>query len=343
MDGTEAVVVADGSHAPSARSKAPVFVVGCPRSGTTLLYHMLLSAGNFVVYRSESQVFNLLGPRFGNLSSRRNKRKLLAAWQASPLFAKTGLEARQIEQEVMAKCQNPGDFLRVVMGLMARQQGVERWAECTPEHLLSLQRIKETIPDAIVIHIIRDGRDVALSLAKQKWIRPFLWDRGGNLHAAALYWEWIVRRGRENGKHLGPDYLEVHYEDLVGHPRATLARLSAFVGQVLDRDHIEEVGIGSVSTPNSSFKSEADSGQFRPVERWKQTLAGDPLMELEGLVGETLLELGYARAASPLKDARLARLARKRALYQRYFDAKWTLKNNTPLGRLFVTRDLSWV
>ena len=48
-----------------ARSKAPVFVLGCPRSGTTLLYHMLLSAGNFAVYRAESQVFNLLEPRFG--------------------------------------------------------------------------------------------------------------------------------------------------------------------------------------------------------------------------------------------------------------------------------------
>src|SRR6267143_2058799 len=146
---TETTTAARAAAAGNSRSRAPVFVLGCPRSGTTLLYHMLLSAGNFVVYRAESQVFHLLEPRFGNLSSRRNKRKLLAAWQASPLFAKTGLEARQIEQEVMAKCQNPGDFLRVVMRLMARQQGVERWAECTPEHLLSLQRIKETIPDAI--------------------------------------------------------------------------------------------------------------------------------------------------------------------------------------------------
>ncbi len=53
------------------RSLAPVFVLGCGRSGTTLLYHMLLSAGNFAVYRVESNIINLLEPRFGDLSVRR--------------------------------------------------------------------------------------------------------------------------------------------------------------------------------------------------------------------------------------------------------------------------------
>src|SRR5690349_13992350 len=51
-----------------ARKDAPVFVLGCGRSGTTLLYHMLLSAGDFAVYRTESNAINLLEPRFGDLS-----------------------------------------------------------------------------------------------------------------------------------------------------------------------------------------------------------------------------------------------------------------------------------
>jgi hypothetical protein len=65
------------------RVKAPVFVLGCGRSGTTLLYHMLLSSGNFAVYRTESNVINLLEPRFGDLSGARNKRRLLDAWYNS--------------------------------------------------------------------------------------------------------------------------------------------------------------------------------------------------------------------------------------------------------------------
>jgi hypothetical protein len=63
----------------TARSKSPVFVIGCSRSGTTLLYHMLLSSGNFAVYRMESQIFNLLEPRFRSLSKPQNKRKMLDA------------------------------------------------------------------------------------------------------------------------------------------------------------------------------------------------------------------------------------------------------------------------
>src|SRR5437868_11195313 len=128
METTETTIGLDKTSWASSRSKAPVFVLGCPRSGTTLLYHMLLSAGNFVIYRAESQVFNLLEPRFGDLRVPRNKCKLLDAWRSSPLFAKSGLDAHQLDAEVITKCTNGGDFLRIMMEAMARQQGVERWA-----------------------------------------------------------------------------------------------------------------------------------------------------------------------------------------------------------------------
>ena len=146
------------------RSSAPVFVLGSPRSGTTLLYHMLLSAGDFAVYRAESEALHLLEPRFGDLSVERNKRRLMQAWLKTRLFAATGLDAAPLQERVMAECRNGGDFLRIVMEETARRQGVARWAECTPDHLLYLPRIKQTIPEALVIHIIRDGRDVALSM-----------------------------------------------------------------------------------------------------------------------------------------------------------------------------------
>ena len=327
----------------SGRPKAPVFVLGCPRSGTTLLYHMLLSAGNFAVYRTESQVFNLLEPRFGDLSLPRNQRKMLDAWEHSDLFRQTGLAAGQIDQQVLANCRNAGDFLRIVMEAMARAQGVERWADCTPEHLLSLPRIKQTIPNALVIHIIRDGRDVALSLEKQKWIHPFPWDHDQGLLVAGLYWEWIVNQGREHGKALGPDYREIHYEQLVRNPRETLAQLGDFLEQELDHDHIQQVGIGSVRTPNSSFQPDSSAGEFNPIARWKASLSGEQLRDLDCALGNTLRELGYpvdtAGAEAPNRGA----LERMRGLYHGYFEIKHILKTKTPLGRWFASRDLSWV
>ena len=73
------------------RSTAPVFVLGCGRSGTKFLYHTLLSAGGFAVYHAESNAFNLLGLRFGNLAHRSNRRAMLDAYYTSKLFQRTGL------------------------------------------------------------------------------------------------------------------------------------------------------------------------------------------------------------------------------------------------------------
>ena len=159
------------------RKTAPVFVLGSPRSGTTLLYDMLLSAGGFAVYLAESNVFNLLAPRFGSLVVRENRRKLLHAWQGSKLFRASGLNSQLIEKKVLEECRSAGDFLRLVMSEIARAQGMQRWAENSPEGVLHLPTIKRQIPDALVIHIIRDGRDVALSLARLKYVRPFPWEK----------------------------------------------------------------------------------------------------------------------------------------------------------------------
>lgn len=325
-----------------ARSRAPVFVVGCPRSGTTFLYHLLLSAGDFAIYRAESQVFNLLEPRFGDLSVASHKRALLAAWYRSPLFVKTGLNAGEIDRSVMLECRNGGDFLRLVMEAIGRRQGAERWADCTPEHLLYLERIKETIPDALIIHVVRDGRDVSMSLEKQGWIRPFEWDREHALEVAALYWDWIVRRGRAVGRRLGEDYVEVRYEELVQDPRGSMVFLSDFVGQNLNYDQVKKAGIGSVQRPNTSFPSDLQSEEFHPVGRWKHGLSEKQQAILDALVGDTLDELGY-----PTNDTGRSlwdRVSQRRmqSQYNAYFSTKLFLKTRTFLGTVLASKDLSW-
>lgn len=323
-----------------ARGRAPVFVVGSPRSGTTLLYHMLLSAGNFAVYRTESNVLNVLEPRFGDLSVARNRRRLLDAWLGSRLFTASGLDQQSISKTIMGECRNGGDFLRILMSQIAQKQGVERWADTTPEHLLYLRRIKETIPDALVLHVIRDGRDVALSSDKLGYVRRLWWDRSPSTMAAGLYWQWMVTRGRQDGGALGGDYHEVHFEDLVRNPQETLTRVGGFIAQDLDYGQIRKAGIGSVSQPNTSF---IDETGFNPIERWKDRYPKKDLAMFEALVGNTLLENGYELAVSGNGAAGRARVNMMSAAYTSYFNSKLFLKAQTPLGRWFVTRDLSWV
>jgi Sulfotransferase family len=340
--GTSATTPLNNSATANGRSRAPVFVLGCGRSGTTLLYHMLLSAGNFAVYRVESNVMNLLEPRFGDLSVARNKRRLLHAWYNSRLFTRSGLGKEEIARKVMAECRNGGDFLRIVMSEIACKQGVERWADTTPEHLLHIPRIKKTIPDALVIHVIRDGRDVALSTDKQGYIRRLPWDRKPAKMAAGLYWEWMVNKGRRDGRDLGEDYTEVHFEELIGQPQETLARLGRFIAQELDYDQIRRVGIGSVRVPNTSF-GDASEGAFNPVGRWRSAYSAEELAMFEGLVGGTLEETGYELGTEDRDSLNRAQLRRMRAMYRSYFHTKLYLKAKTPLGQLLVTRDLSWI
>lgn len=317
------------------RKKAPVFVLGAPRSGTTLLYHMLLSAGGFAVYRSESEVFSLLEPKFGDFSVPRNKQRLLRLWLESKLFRLSGLSREQISKKILAECRNGGDFIRIFMQEIARSQNAERWADCTPDHLLYLPRIKETIPDALVIHIIRDGRDVAQSLVRQGWIRPFPWDKHKSLLVSGLFWEWIVSKGRRHGHALGSDYCEVHFEALIAEPRKTLIGLGRFIDHDLNYDRILQVGIGSVREPNTSFAKDLQQSEFNPVGRWRSLFTDKGLTQFEALVGNFLETLGYPLAVDrqPLGTIELRTM---RALYRAYFNSRLWLKAKTPLGQLLT-------
>lgn len=183
----------------SVRSNAPIFSLGCSRSGTTLLYHMLLSAGNFAVYRSESFILNLLEPRFRPLSRPRNRRRMLDAWYTTFLFKRTGLEPSAVDARIMSECRNGGDFLRIFMEEICRKQGVERWAETTGEHLLYMREIKKAIPNARVIHVIRDGRDVALSWEKLSQIRPLPWDRKRAANGGGYLLGMVCGKGAQGG------------------------------------------------------------------------------------------------------------------------------------------------
>ena len=225
---------------PSLRMKPPVFIVGCPRSGTSFLYHLLLSAGGFAEFRTQMNVFDVLEPVYGDLSVPRHKAKMMHEWLQSKAFAVSGLQAEEIRTKVLSECRGASDFLRIVMDEVARKQGVDRWIDCTPTNIPHLLRIKKDFPDALIIHIIRDGRDVALSLDKRGWSRPLPWDRNKGLLAAGLYWEWIVRKGRQFASRLQPDYFEVMYEDLVREPAETLQRLAVFLQHDLDYARIQQ-------------------------------------------------------------------------------------------------------
>jgi hypothetical protein len=291
---------------------------------------MLLSAGGFAVFRAETHAYDVLGPRYGHLRTPVLRQRFIQEWVKTRHFELSQLDALEFSQRMTADCSSIGDFLRIFLGGIATRQQVSRWSDCTPAHISHMAAIKREIPSALFIHVIRDGRDVALSAARLGWLRPLPADRTSPRLLAALGWRWAVRAGRSAGRALGDCYCEIRFEELVQQPQAVLDRLSPFIDHSLDYDRISKVGIGSVTKPNTSFQSPDKS--FEPVGRFKTGLQNGELAEVEFLVGDLLDDLGYARSSARLGSA-AALLAVKRMVYDRYFSGKQWARVHTPLGR----------
>ena len=132
-----------------------------------------------------------------------------------------GLDAGSLRRQAAAtRCRSVSDVLRLFYSSYAAARGKPRWGDKTPFYVLTMPLIAKLLEEAHFIHIIRDGRDVALSVIP-------LWWGPGTVPEAASWWAERVRRGRRTGADL--PYLEVRYERLVEKPEAELRRICAFI------------------------------------------------------------------------------------------------------------------
>jgi len=314
--------------------KGPVFIIGCPRSGTSFLYHLMLSAGGFAEFRTQMNVYDVLEPIYGDLRVLANRQRMMKDWLQSKAFAVSSLDADEIKKKVLAECRNGSDFLRIVMDSVASRQGVNRWIDSTPTNAPHMLRIHRDFPEAKFVHIIRDPRDVALSLDKRGWTRPLPWDKKNSLPAAGVYWKWIVTKARNDGKALGNFYTEIRYEDLAQNPKQSLSGLGEFLDHDLDYDRIQRVSIGSVRKPLTSFDEDLESGIFRPVGRWQERFPADKLAVFEALIGDYMCQLGYP-TSKPVSASNF-RTTVIRLTYGMFYELKQWAKIHTPLSRWSV-------
>jgi hypothetical protein len=317
--------------------KRPVFVVGCPRSGTTLLYSMLVAAGGFAFYRKETYFYDL-APRFPRLGSARARQAFLDRFLAGYLGKVPGLDVVPIARQAIDQSRTIIEFLPRLMSAITREQRMERWIEGTPVHLIYMNTITRSVPDAIFVHVIRDGRDCALSADRQGWAPALPFDESRRVGVAALLWEWMVKVGRRFGRTHPRAYMEVRFEQLIADPHAALDAVGQFIDHDLDADRIAANPVHALKNPNTSFREERTGGEFNPIGRWKSADADD-IRLCESLTGPFLEELGYGRAYPA--SARTLDTVRMRALYFGMFEAKHLLKAYTPVGR-FVTSTRVW-
>jgi hypothetical protein len=275
-----------------------VFVVGAARSGTTLLQRMLDAHPQLAVVNETYWLPRKFRERSGLTHEGMVTEALLPLLLASPKFARMG-----VGEDDLARLLSDGQpiryqrFVARIFDLYAERAGKPLAGDKSPGYVRKIGRIHELWPRARFVHIIRDPRDVCLSMLD--------WHSGERtagqygtwsmdpVVSTALYWRYSVGIGREAGTTLGPElYLEIRYEDLVAGTGRELRRICEFLGlpyaETMTRFHEGRTR----RKPGRSSKA-----QWLPptagLRDWRTQLSGGDVERVEAAVDDLLAELGY--------------------------------------------------
>jgi hypothetical protein len=238
-----------------------------------------------------------------------NDYRFVKEWQGDP----PTLEDLLQESEV-----TPAALLDALYSAYARQHGAVRWGDKTPIYTSYIDLIHAIFPRALFVHIIRDGRDVALSTLDKWGDRELHVD----VYYAARTWVRRIAKARADGSELGPElYLELKYEDLVSDPELHLHTICDFIGE----DYLP-----AMAEPHTLAREQLKSDAFHAavrepptatrIDRWRREMKAADLRLFQRVAGPALDELGYEVAdagPTPLSErARLAALAAKYTVLQ---------------------------
>lgn len=254
-----------------------MLVIGARRSGTHWVGRIIGAHPQVVYLPSETFLFAHLD------DFARNFHASMGSAQVGSLYA----ERDALVGGLRALCDS-------ILLPWLKPGSVERILERTPLHTANLDLISDVYPDARVVHIIRDGRDVARSLAAVRW-------GPGSAVAGAEEWVRSVRQGRRDMKH----YYEVRYETLLANPRAEITKLFDALELPADDAQVDAALREAAVPVNHDLTMPAVA-----AEKWRAGLSASDLADVEAVAGDLLVELGFELAADPnARSRRRSRLA----------------------------------
>lgn len=263
----------------------PFFLIGHDRSGTTML-RLILDRSDVAV--PPESMFLI------DVDRRRPADEVLREAWNHPRVRLWGLEGEppRIPAGLAAD-----DALRFALGApfvaYARREGKARWGDKTPAYIAHVDGIAAIWPDARFLVLVRDGRDVALSILGV----PF---GANNVWAAARSWADAIRRGREAAVRYPERVLTVRYEDVVTDPERHVTTICDFLGLTYDRDMlaIERSDRSKVVEDQSDWFASIWSG-ITPaaVGKWRTEMSPRQQAVFERVAGRELAALGYETGA----------------------------------------------
>jgi hypothetical protein len=278
-----------------------VFITGSPRSGTTLLRRVVDAHSRVAVAPETHWIPGFYKDRVGLTPEGEVTEELLGRLAAHPKFGHLGMTPGRLRGLLVPGEQlSYADLVGRIFDAYAGDRGKPLAGDKTPNYVRQIHVLHALWPPAKFVHLIRDGRDVCLSLlgwtrkaARMAELFP-TWAEDP-VTTAALCWERDVRQGSEKGSPLGPGlYCEVRYEELVRRPAEEAARLCAFLGVAYEEGMLEFHHGRTRPEPGLSAKE-----AFLPItpglRDWRTQMPRGDLERFEAAAGPLLDELGYPR------------------------------------------------
>jgi sulfotransferase family protein len=288
------------------RSPLPV-VVGCPRSGTSLLAVMLDSHPDLTVPPETSFVGTVATLQGPTEAVRQSFFEVVTADRiAISNWSDFGLDKDLLWRRLEAI--DPFTVaagLRAFYAMYAESQGKPRYGEKTPAYVFMMPQIAALLPEAHFIHLIRDPGDTALSWRKT-WFAP-----SQDLRVLGEEWRKHVEAGRR-AANLVRRYVEVRFEELVLHPERELKRLCEYLSLPWDPVMLDYGAQGAARVERLQGRRHA-RGQMIPREErtrihanltrapdaarldvWRHEMTHAERRALEDAAGPLVRELGYA-------------------------------------------------
>lgn len=281
--------------------KAPIFIIGVPRSGTTLLAAMLSMHSNLSCGPETGFFRRLAAVNPNDLCDVASwpdtavnfianiKHTGYAGYEEKRLLEKYHLNPQQIQAFLAEKHPSIPNILAGVTEQYMTAAGKKRWIEKTPDHIQYLPSLRHYFPDSPIIHIVRDPRDVALSLTKVPW--------GAQSFLEALFsWRKFEGAG-SNFLAMDERNYVLHFEDLLSAPRETLTDLCRFIDEEFEPQMLDTSGAGkSVNSRGVPWKAKAS----QPIDKsriaaWRKSISAAENKVAEAILGDRLEFYGYPR------------------------------------------------
>lgn len=287
----------DCAALPGGQLTSPfVFVVGCPRSGTTLLQRMLdnhpqLTVANDTHFITRAAKTVLRDDPNPSLSP-----ELVAAVKDYRRIYRLGLDEQAIDLAA-EHCQTYAEFVSYLYVLRGQLKNKPLSGEKTPDYCRQMPALRALFPASRFVHIIRDGRNTALSTLNWasgskgpgKWS---LWSKDP-VGTCALWWHWQAGTGQQDGRAIGSDhYLQVKYEDLVAQPERTLEEISGFLG-IPYADAMANYFVGKVKHESGLSAKSAWLPPVQDLRDWRKSMSSQDIDVFEGIAGQLLQDNGY--------------------------------------------------